>query len=320
MGCIKLDIIESAPAKHSSQILMGSLSNCKPITKKRGSTYRFGFNGQENDTEIKGTGNSYDFGARIYDPRIGRFLSIDPLYTKYAFWGGYSFAGNFPVNAIDENGEDVFLVIWKKNDGSFSHAAIVVSNYKEVEEQVVINGETTTQIRYAPDGTYTYYDLVPGDELTLMGAIFGVDAKYNTPHKINEYGDLFDMSIRNRNYETDYGTPDPPDGIIRITSDYETDEKVKKQLYNERKIHKEYHPLKYNCADYAKAGIEIAIDNELNTGETDSPHRLFNLLKTLQNSIYDKRENAITIDKNTKAFPDDVKEIKKDYFEKKIIK
>ncbi|MFK7059864.1 hypothetical protein V3Q90_06970 [Flavobacterium oreochromis] len=33
--------------------------------------YRYGFNGKEDD-QIKGEGNSYDFGARIYDPRIGR--------------------------------------------------------------------------------------------------------------------------------------------------------------------------------------------------------------------------------------------------------
>ncbi len=34
-------------------------------------SYRYGFNGMEKDDEIKGNGNSYDFGARIYDPRVG---------------------------------------------------------------------------------------------------------------------------------------------------------------------------------------------------------------------------------------------------------
>ncbi|HUM47427.1 MAG TPA: hypothetical protein PLD84_10885, partial [Chitinophagales bacterium] len=32
--------------------------------------YRFGFNGKENDNEAKGSGNSVEFGARIYDPRL----------------------------------------------------------------------------------------------------------------------------------------------------------------------------------------------------------------------------------------------------------
>ena len=42
------------------------------------SSYRYGFNGKENDNEVKGNGNQQDYGMRIYDPRLGRFLSIDP--------------------------------------------------------------------------------------------------------------------------------------------------------------------------------------------------------------------------------------------------
>ncbi len=41
--------------------------------------YRYGFNGKENDNEVKGEGNQQDYGFRIYDPRLGRFLSVDPL-------------------------------------------------------------------------------------------------------------------------------------------------------------------------------------------------------------------------------------------------
>ncbi len=45
--------------------------------------YRYGFNDMEGDDEVKGHGNSYDFGARIYDPRVGRGLSLGPLKAKY---------------------------------------------------------------------------------------------------------------------------------------------------------------------------------------------------------------------------------------------
>ena len=34
--------------------------------------YRYGFNGKENDNEVKGEGNQQDYGLRIYDPRLGR--------------------------------------------------------------------------------------------------------------------------------------------------------------------------------------------------------------------------------------------------------
>jgi len=40
--------------------------------------YRYGFQGQEKDDEIKGDGNSYTTDFRQYDPRVGKWLSIDP--------------------------------------------------------------------------------------------------------------------------------------------------------------------------------------------------------------------------------------------------
>jgi len=70
-------------------------------------SYRFGFNGKENDNEVKGTGNQQDYGMRIYDPRLARFLSADPLIVKeqkYAELSPYQFASNTPIMYIDIDG------------------------------------------------------------------------------------------------------------------------------------------------------------------------------------------------------------------------
>jgi len=67
--------------------------------------YRFGFNSMERDDELKGSGNSYDFGARIYDSRVGRFLSIDPLFSAFPSESNYVFAGNSPILYIDVDGQ-----------------------------------------------------------------------------------------------------------------------------------------------------------------------------------------------------------------------
>jgi RHS repeat-associated protein len=45
--------------------------------------YRYGFNGMEKDDEVKGNGNSYTTEYRILDPRIGRWLSMDPVRKGY---------------------------------------------------------------------------------------------------------------------------------------------------------------------------------------------------------------------------------------------
>ncbi len=46
----------------------------------------------------------YYYGARYYDPEIGRFLSVDPLASKYPGWGPYVYCRNNPINLIDPTG------------------------------------------------------------------------------------------------------------------------------------------------------------------------------------------------------------------------
>ena len=67
--------------------------------------YRYGFNGMERDDELKGNGNSYDFGARIFDPRIGKFISVDPRERDFSFMSPYCYAANSPILFIDRDGE-----------------------------------------------------------------------------------------------------------------------------------------------------------------------------------------------------------------------
>jgi RHS repeat-associated protein len=77
------------------------------------SSYRYGFNGQEKDDEIKGvTGSSLEFKYRIYDSRIGKFLSVDPLSPDYPWYTPYQFAGNTPVWAYDLEGLEPGYTSW----------------------------------------------------------------------------------------------------------------------------------------------------------------------------------------------------------------
>ncbi len=71
-----------------------------------GAGYRYGFNGKENDNDVKGEGNQQDYGLRIYDPRIGRFLSVDPLTAFYPWYTPYQFAGNSSIANVDLDGAE----------------------------------------------------------------------------------------------------------------------------------------------------------------------------------------------------------------------
>ncbi len=67
----------------------------------------YSFNGMEKDNEVKGTGNSYTTEFRQLDPRIGRWLSIDPLAHQYSSLSPYAFVSNNPLKYIDFDGRKI---------------------------------------------------------------------------------------------------------------------------------------------------------------------------------------------------------------------
>ena len=67
--------------------------------------YRYGFNGKERDESFGS--NHYDFGARIYSPEIGRWLSVDPLHKDYPFASPYNYTLNNPIKFTDPDGRYV---------------------------------------------------------------------------------------------------------------------------------------------------------------------------------------------------------------------
>ena len=73
------------------------------------SSYRYGYNGKENDKDISEGGQ--DYGMRIYDSRLGRFLSVDPLTRGFPMLTPYQFASNTPIAAIDVEGLEAEIVI-----------------------------------------------------------------------------------------------------------------------------------------------------------------------------------------------------------------
>jgi RHS repeat-associated protein len=83
-----------------------------------GEKYRYGFQRQEKDDEWSGANNSYDFGARIYDPRLGRWLSVDPKFREDPEFSPYCFAYYSPLLFHDPDGKKPKVTILPQ---SFAH-------------------------------------------------------------------------------------------------------------------------------------------------------------------------------------------------------
>ncbi len=130
--------------------------------------YRYGFNGKENDDEVKGEGNSIDFGNRISDSRLGRFFSIDKLDSATPSTSGYSISGNSPIFKVDSNGDIEKVVhLYKKIKGKYYEAGTYRMNIKTDED---IKGITRDVMHI---NAYTSYDqgLEPSENKTTFKGI-----------------------------------------------------------------------------------------------------------------------------------------------------
>ncbi|MDJ1501195.1 LamG-like jellyroll fold domain-containing protein [Xanthocytophaga agilis] len=97
--------------------------------------YRYGYNGKEKDKDFA---NNYDYGFRIYNPAVGKFLSVDPLTASYPFYSPYQFAGNMPVLCRDIDGaEPEWLINTAEWVGHFA---------MEVKDDMVSTGKSIANL------------------------------------------------------------------------------------------------------------------------------------------------------------------------------
>jgi RHS repeat-associated protein len=117
------------------------------------------------------TGTSYDFGARIYDSRVGRFLSIDPLAAKYPNQSPYAGFNDNPLLFADPTGKSGEVTIDKAAKtltitshmifyGSEASPSLAKQTASDVENKwneschtVIIDGESY-QVQFKITGEY----------------------------------------------------------------------------------------------------------------------------------------------------------------------
>ena len=166
-------------------------------------TYRYGFNGKENDNKVKGEGNQQDYGMRIYDPRLGRFLSEDPITEEYPELTPYQFASNTPIQATDLDGleADFSAVHANKmeyaNDDKWYHK---VSKFVGNTGISLWNGG----VGLAETGVNAVPGYIPGNKKLINDGVSTVKGAYNWT--INTSGsqkwqDIKDVATNPHTYE-----------------------------------------------------------------------------------------------------------------------
>ena len=131
-----------------------------------GFKYRYGFNGKEDDKDISEGGQ--DYGMRIYDARLGRFLSVDPLAKEYPWNSTYAFAENDPINFIDLDGlekakkQALTMPVYQKVDKANVTRLVLVNTahteYRRTAKTWSIGAREYGYIGTYEDLTLTMYD------------------------------------------------------------------------------------------------------------------------------------------------------------------
>lgn len=104
--------------------------------------YRYGFNGKETDSEVSGQGNSIDYGLRMYDPRLARFKSLDPLAKSFPWNSPFSFAEGSPIENIDLDGAEKYNYrLAMSNQGEIE---MTLTSQEDIIEKVIVGYKTVS--------------------------------------------------------------------------------------------------------------------------------------------------------------------------------
>ncbi|MCF8278416.1 MAG: hypothetical protein K9J17_16940 [Flavobacteriales bacterium] len=127
----------------------------------------------EKDDEIKGNGNSLDFGARLYDPRVGRWLASDKLAAKRPDLTPYRFGLNNPISFINP-------------DGNFEFDPAVLAKYPNVKPALMNLREELKK----PENIDRLNDILKIGEYSSADQFFNLFDDNNKDIRITAHGEL----------------------------------------------------------------------------------------------------------------------------------
>jgi RHS repeat-associated protein len=141
----------------------------------QGDFYRYGFQNQEKDDEIKGVGNSVNYTFRMHDPRVGRFFAVDPLASEYPDLSPFQFSSNRVVDFVEVEGLEgtkaqfnasigMSMTLTKNTSVSVSASLSLTTQTfltkTSVSSEFFAKGKVNFQLNSTPSGYYSFGGMI----------------------------------------------------------------------------------------------------------------------------------------------------------------
>ncbi|MCB9052189.1 MAG: hypothetical protein H6556_22360 [Lewinellaceae bacterium] len=202
------------------------------------------YNGKElnGDYEI----NLMDYGARWYDPAIGRWNAVDPMAEEYYPYSPYNYTLGNPISLIDPNGmsvDDIYFLFWPGDEDKPGHAAVAIDEYDE-------EGNKT--------GNVIVFEIFPGEEYgTFDMPTSNMDADYKVTT-----GKSLEEIERSKS----------PTGIIQISTTPSQDKEATSSLSdmknNADATENKYNAESNNCCDIVTKALDSVYPDSDNLGNS----------------------------------------------------
>jgi hypothetical protein len=185
---------------------------------------------------VKGVGDQQDYGMRIYDPRVGRFLSLDPIESDYPGLTPYQFAANTPIQAKDLDGLETWLQQQANASRRQAEIQIFSSNQYRGQTLSTYNPSNRSFTQKWRDSKNVFasatYDMANGlytAPQQLTSGIRNADMVYDLGGRAHHAHGMQDQNLRTKEF-ADFATVVVPGGGAEVKGDELFNELANKAL------------------------------------------------------------------------------------------